>query len=887
MSIRNLEALFEPKSVAVIGASTRPRRVGSVVLKNLLSAGFEGPVMPVNPKYQAVAGVLAYPDIARLPIAPDLAVICTPPETVPGLVAELGARGTRAAIVLTAGLARATAPDGRTIERAMLDAARPHLLRILGPNCLGLIVPRSGLNASFSHQSAEPGRIAFVSQSGALCTAVLDWAHAKGIGFSHFVSLGDSADVDFGDVLDYLGGDPSTGSILLYIEAIRDARKFMSAARAAARNKPVLAIKAGRFAEGAKAAASHTGAMAGADHVYEAAIQRTGMLRVFEFDELFAAVETLARARVPTGDRLAILTNGGGPAVMATDALIGGGGKLAELSSETIAALDRVLPATWSRGNPVDIIGDAPGVRYREAMRLVASDPSVDAVLALHAPTAVASAEEAARAVIEARGTTTVLASWLGGNGVESSRRILTDAGLPSYDTPDQAVQAFLHLVRYRKNQELLMETPPAIASGDPPDVESARSVIRAALAEGRDLLSEPEAKQVLSAFRIPAVETRIAPSPVEAERIAAVIGFPIALKILSPDVSHKSDVGGVVLDLETGAEVRRAAEAMLTRLRAARPNARLTGFTVQPMARRPGAHELIIGATTDAIFGPVILFGQGGTAVEVIGDRAVGFPPLSTVLARNLIERTRVYRLLKGYRDRPAVDFEALTLALMRVSELVTELGEVLELDVNPLLADDKGVLALDARIRVRPPPAPGVKRLAIRPYPRALEERWALRSGAEVLLRPIRPEDEHAHQAFLRRLEPDDVRSAFFGQVRELPHSQMARYTQIDYDREMTFIAIAEARQEMLGVVRMVADPDNREGEFQIVVRSDHKHQGLGRHLMEKLIRYARDRGMEQLVGQVLAINGAMLSLVDSLGFERRLLRDPSVIEVRRSLT
>jgi acetyltransferase len=885
VSVRNLEALLRPRSIAVVGASDRAGSVGAVVMRNLLRGGFAGPVLPVHPDHAAVAGVLAYRDVAALPVAPDLAVLCTPAATVPGLVAELGARGTRAAVVVGAGF-------GPELRDAMLRAARPHVLRILGPNCLGLLVPGLGLDASFAHAPALAGPLAFLSQSGALCTAVLDWAASKRIGFSHFVSLGDGADVDVADLLDFLGSDPETHAILLYLESIRGARKFMSAARAAARNKPVLVIKAGRVAEGMRAAASHTGALAGSDAVYDAAFRRAGWLRVDGIAELFDAVETLARARPWLGERLAIVTNGGGPGVLATDALVTGGGRLAALAPSTLARLCEILPATWSRGNPVDLVGDASPERYRSALGALLEDPGVDALLVIHAPTALASGPAAAEAALAALAAATrrpaVLASWLGGEGAEPARRTLREGGVPSYDTPEEAVTAFLHRVRYRRNQELLIETPPSLPEEPGTDVAAARRPIERALAEGRELLSEPEAKAVLEAYGIPTVETRVAADAEQAVRFAHELGFPVALKVLSPDVTHKSDVGGVSLDLDDAAAVRAAARAMAERLAKLRPEPRLVGFSVQRMARRPGAFELLIGAAVDATFGPVVLFGHGGTAAERIADRAVALPPLNAVLARDLVGRTRIARLLAGFRERPPVDAAALHGALVAVGRIASELPEVVELDVNPLLADAEGVLALDARVRVAPARGAGADRLAIRPYPGELEEDLALADGSRVRARPIRPEDEPAHREFLQRLEPGDVRFRFFSQIREMPHSQLARYTQIDYDREMAFVAtrLEAGRERTLGVVRAISDPDGTRAEFAIVVRSDLKGLGLGHALLEKLVRYCRTRGTRELVGQVLPDNRRMLELAGTLGFRSRWLREEGVVEVRLAL-
>jgi acetyltransferase len=879
--------------VAVIGASNTPDSVGTVVFRNMLRAGFGGIVTPINPRHAAVQGVRAYATVSEAPDPPDMAVICTPPATVPGLIRELGEAGTRAAVVLTAGLASLEGPSGASLQHEMLEAARPYRLRILGPNCVGIMVPGIGLNGSFAHLDVLSGSLAFLSQSGGLCTAVLDWASAGDIGFSHFVSLGDSADVDVGDVLDYLGGDPQTTAILLYLESIDEARKFMSAARAAARNKPVLVIKSGREPEGAKAAASHTGALAGADEVYDAALSRTGMLRVFEIDELFDAVETLARAKPLRGDRLAVLTNGGGPGVMAADALSERGGRLAELSAETIDKLGAVLPATWSRGNPVDIIGDAPGERYAGAMQALLDNPGVDAILVLHTPTALASGADAARAVVAAvrehGAGRNVLTSWLGRKTATEGRQILRGAGIPTYGTPEHAVRAFMHMVRYRRNQDLLMETPPSLLEDFVAGAGEAMEVIRQALDEGRSMLTEPEAKTVLGAYGIPVVETRIAADPSEAAEVATELGFPVALKILSPDVTHKSDVGGVALDLESAFAVSGAAHTMLERLSALRPEALVEGFTVQRMARRPRSHELIVGTATDPVFGPVILFGQGGTAVELVQDRAVALPPLNATLARELVSRTRISKLLAGYRDRPPADMEAILETLIKLSQLTIDLPEVAEIDVNPLLADEEGVLALDARIRVERAPEDGAGRLAIRPYPKELEETVTLRGGSAVLMRPIRPEDEPAHRDLFRAFSNEDMRFRFFGLVRELPHSQMARYTQIDYDREMAFIATDPEEStdtKTLGVVRVVADPDNTEAEFAIIVRSDMKGQGLGHALMEKVIRYCHDRGTEAIVGQVLLDNHRMLTLAETLGFKKHYDAAAEIVEVRLEL-
>ncbi|MGZ5779537.1 MAG: bifunctional acetate--CoA ligase family protein/GNAT family N-acetyltransferase [Burkholderiaceae bacterium] len=876
MSVRNLPYLFSPHSVAVIGASEKPHSVGATVLSNLVEAGFKGDIYPVNLKHDTLLGHKVYRNVSALPTVPELAVICTPPETVVDLIAELGARGTKAAIVLTAGLGAIKDKHGISLKQAMLNAAAPYLLRILGPNCVGLLVPGIGLNASFAHDGALPGHIAFVSQSGALVTGVLDWAKTRGIGFSKFISLGDSADIDFGDVLDYLASDADTHAILLYVEDIRNARKFMSAARAAARSKPTLVVKAGRAPEGAKAAASHTGAMAGSDDVYDAAIRRAGMLRVLTTEDLFGAVETLAHARPLDGERLTIMTNGGGPGVMATDALITSGGKLSALSETTLQKLDEVLPTTWSHGNPVDIIGDAPAERYVQTLEELLHDPQSDVILFIHAPTAIVPSADIAKAIapLAQNASRNILACWLGGNAVAQARHIFSEAGIPTYDTPEEAVQGFMQIVQYRRNQNLLMQVPPSVPSGFTPDRAKAKAVIQNALAAGRQMLSEPEAKDLLAAYNIPIVETRIANSVDEAVRFAQEIGFPVAVKILSPDITHKSDMGGVVLDLETQEAVRLAAESMHKRLHALRPDARLQGFSVQTMARRPEAHELIVGVTTDPVFGPIILFGQGGVAVEVTADHAVTLPPLNMVLAHDLISRTRVAKLLAGYRNRPPADIDAICHTLIQISHLVTDMAEIIELDINPLLADNNGVIALDARVRVKEVDkcVSGFDRLAIRPYPEDLEETitW---QGKSLVLRPIKPEDGEAHIAFFNALDPEDVRSRMFIRMRELQPSQLARLTQIDYDREMAFIATsrkADGQWETLGVARVIADPDNNQAEFAVVVRSDLKRKGLGHILMTKLINYCRNHGTREIVGEALSHNVGVLNLATKLGFD-----------------
>ena len=893
VSIRNLDYLFNPKSVALIGASSQPGSVGGVLVKNLTTSGFGGEVMLVNPNYEAIEGQVCYPDVASLPATPDLAVVSIPPRLVPGVVGELSERGTRAAVVITAGFGEGGEAEGRQRRQALLDAARPHLLRIVGPNCLGILVPRVGLNASFSHLNPRSGGVAFVTQSGAIVTAVQDWAEPRNIGFSHLISLGDMADVDFGDLLDYLANDYHTHAILLYVEAIKQSRKFMSAARAAARMKPVIVVKAGRKAEGARAAASHTGALAGADEVYAAAFRRAGILRVFSLEELFDAVETLAMTRGHRGDRVAILTNGGGLGVLATDALIEQGGRLADLSEETLAGLDAVLPATWSRSNPIDIIGDAPGSRYEEALQLLVKDRGVDAILVINCPVAVISRIEAAEAVVRAAehsGGRTILTSWVGDASTEAAQRLFARHHIPTYNTPEDAVRAFMHSVRFRTSQDLLMETPPSLPETFTPAPDAAKAVIQKALAEGRQWLTEPEAKAVLTHYNIPAVPTRIAETPDQAAALAAELGGSVALKILSADITHKTDVGGVALNLEGPAAAREAAARMLERVAATHPEAQVQGFTIQPMVRRPGAVELIVGATEDALFGPVMLFGHGGTAVEVINDQALGLPPLNMRLAHEIIARTRVYELLKGYRGVRPVNLDAVALTLIKAAQLVIDVPEVVELDINPLLADEYGVMALDARLRVRATVEPADARLAIRPYPSDLEEELPLADGRTLLLRPILPEDEPALQDAFALLTPDEVRLRFFVPMKTFSHMIAARFTQIDYDREMVMVLTEgglPGHTPIYAVVQISADPDNEKAEYAILVRGDVTGMGLGVFLMRRIIDYARSRGLHEIYGDVLRENVTMLKLCKILGFETsRIPEDVSLVRVKLRL-
>lgn len=876
MTVRNLDALLAPRSVALIGASPRAGTVGGTMVANLLGSSFHGRIDLVNPRHASIRDRACFASLDALPEAPDLVIIATPPDTVADLVGKAAGKGARAAVVITAGL------DGPTKQR-MLDAGRSRILRVLGPNCIGLMLPRAGLNASFAHCSALPGDLAFLSQSGALVTAVIDWACARRIGFSHVVSLGDMADVDFGDLLDYLAGDTQSRAILLYIEAVTHAAKFLSAARRAARAKPVIAIKAGRNATAARAAASHTGRLAGSDAAYEAAFRRAGILRVHALEELFEAAEMLARMPRLTGERLMILTNGGGAGVMAADHLADEHGRLAELSPSTRATLDARLPPTWSRANPVDVIGDADPDRYAAALETVLADPGCDAVLAINCPTALASSEEIARRVVSTwkagKSAKPLITNWLGDGAAEPARRVFGEAGMPTFETPGAAIRGFMQVVRHNRAQDELLRTPPAMPGGHAPNAASARSLIESVLVDRRQMMSQVEAKSLLAAYGIPTVATRTAATPDEASDIAAELlrDMPsgVALKILSADITHKSDVGGVVLNLASPQQVRAAATSMLARVNQLQPGAHVTGFSLSPMVHMKDACELLAGVSADQTFGPLITFGAGGTAVEVMADISHALPPLDMKLALDLIARTRVARLLAGYRDRKPADVNAVAEVLIRLGALAADHPEIHEIDINPLLAGSTGVIALDARVRVADVNSAPRTPMAIKPYPQMWEKRVPGMTVGNVVLRPIRPEDELLYDAFLARVTPEDLRLRLFAPHKSLSHKFLARLTQIDYAREMAFVATTQETGELLGVSRFIADPDYVRAEYAVIVRSDMKGKGLGWALMHHLIDYARATGIAEIHGSVLAENTGMLRMCNELGF--KIERDP----------
>jgi acetyltransferase len=885
-----LDPFFSPHTVAVIGASATPGSVGNVLMRNLLESPFGGVVYPINPRRRAVHAVHCYPSLAEVPERVDLAVIATPATTVPAQVRQCVEHGVQAAIILSAGFTEIGA-EGRKLE-AEIRALAKGRLRIIGPNCLGVIHPPSRLNASFAAGMARPGHLTLLSQSGAICTAILDWAEEAHIGFSSFVSVGSMLDVDFADLLDYFGDDANTHSIILYIEAVGNVRKFLSAARAVARAKQVIVVKSGRHEAGAKAAASHTGALAGSDRVFDAAFQRAGVLRVATIPELFDMASLLACQPAPRGPRLVIVTNAGGPGVMAADAVMLGGGRLAELAPATHAALDALLPPFWSHGNPVDILGDATPERYRKVLEVCVADPGVDGLLVLLTPQAMTDPTETARllAPFASLGKKPVLASWMGGSGVRRGRGILNEAGIPTYNSPEAAIQAFLHLVDYARNQELLYETPTSLPEDWTPDPACARRLIATARTEDRIILTEIEAKELLTAYGIPVVPTRPARSADEAEAVARQLGYPVVLKLLSRSVTHKSDVGGVHLDLRDGEAVRAAFRAIEAGLAEHRPGDLFEGVTVQPMVRDRG-YELIVGSSMDVQFGPVILFGAGGVLVEIFHDTALALPPLNRTLARRLLERTTIYKALQGTRGQPPVALDQLETLLVRFSYLLSDLPDVWEVDMNPALATPDRILALDARIVLAAPdlPAKARPRPAVHPYPNQYTERWRLPDGTEATVRVIRPEDEPLLVEFHARHSEQTIRMRFFSLVKSLSRESLIRLCHLDYERELALVAVrpnAEGHPEIIGVSRYYLNPATGDAEFAVVVGDTWQRHGLGRHLMERLALAAREQGVRRLVGAVLRENTTMLRLMDELGFVVQASDDPAVVEVALAL-
>ncbi|WP_094555301.1 bifunctional acetate--CoA ligase family protein/GNAT family N-acetyltransferase [Synechococcus sp. 1G10] len=882
-----LRALFRPGCVAVIGASERPGSVGRTLLWNLIRSPFGGTVYPVNPGRHSVLGVRCCATVAEVPEPVDLALIATPAASVPQRLAECAAAGVKAAIVISAGF-REVGPEGLALESQLREILRGSGMRLLGPNCLGLMNPRLGLNASFAAGMAAPGHVGFLSQSGAVCTAVLDWSHQQGVGFSTFVSIGSMLDVGWGDLITYLGDDPATRSIVIYMEAIGDARAFLSAAREVALTKPIVLIKGGRTAEAARAAASHTGALAGSDAVLEAALRRCGVLRVDRLSDLFDLADVLAKQpRRPAGPRLAIVTNAGGPGVLATDALVLNGGQLAELSSESLAALDAVLPPQWSHANPIDILGDADPERYGRAIEIALADPGSDGLLVILTPQAMTDPTTTAQRLRELaeRSGKPLLASWMGGDEVAAGVAILNAAGIATNPYPDAAARLFNSLWRFSYTLRGLYETPALLPESDGADHAGGRRVLEQAQAEGRALLSEQEAKQVLASYGIPVVDTRLARSVAEARFAAEAIGYPVVLKLNSPTITHKSDVGGVWLDLACAEAVEQAFTSMAESIPERFGAQAFGGVTVQPMLRRQGGLELIVGSSIDPQFGPVILFGSGGTLVEVFRDSAVGLPPLNTTLARRLMEQTRVYGALQGVRGGPPADLEELERLLVRLSQLVLEQPAIREIDINPLLVRPGDrcwpLVALDARILIQPVAGATchLPRPAIRPYPSQYVRPWRLRDGTPVTIRPIRPEDEPLLVAFHRNLSEESVYTRYFHMTslnHRIAHERLVRICFSDYERELALVVDRRdpdsGEHRILAVGRLSRLHERNDAEFTLLIGDAHQHQGLGTALLGQLLRCGRDEGIDRVTAEILPGNGAMQRVCRKLGFQLR---------------
>ena len=869
-----LKPLFAPKSVAVFGASDRIDSVGQIVFQNMLQSGFQGSLYAINPKNSEVQGCKAFCSISQINEPIELAVIATPPATVPGIIDECGRHNVKAAVIITAGFGEIGA-EGKALERAVLESAQRYNIRLIGPNCLGVMRPEIGLNATFNKGSANTGNLAFVSQSGALCTAILDWAKSNNVGFSSVVSMGSSVDVDFGEIIDYLVSDPLTQSILLYIEGIHNARSFMSSIRAAARIKPVILVKVGRHEAGSKAAMSHTASLAGADDAFDAAVRRAGVVRVQTVTQLFSAAKALSCGFHPTGNRLAIVTNGGGPGVMATDCAADLSLTMAALSEATIEQLNQVLPPTWSHGNPVDIIGDAQADRYHHAVKACLEDPNVDGVLTILTPQAMTKPLEAANAVIELSNqySKPLLACWMGGAQVEESRSAFNQARKPNFRTPEPAVEIFSFLSAYYRNQKLLMQMPGSLSHHLEPDVEGARMIIEGALQDRRKVLSEMESKALLSAFHIPVAQTLVAHSPNEALLIAQQLGYPVVMKINSPEITHKTDAGGIRLNLASAQAVRGAYHDIIESVNHNRPDARIDGISIEPMVVKPNGRELMVGVTNDPIFGPIITFGAGGTAVEILKDRSVTLPPLNGFLVKDLIQGTRIAKMLDAFRHMPPVNQEALESVLLRVSEMVCELPMLMEMDINPLIVDENGALAADARVVVeyRPPNPDRYAHMAIYPYPTHLVKTMQLADGTDIIIRPIRPEDAEFEKEFVHKLSEESRYFRFMNSIQELSLPMLAQFTQIDYSREMALIALTEEQDKEIevGVTRYNINPDGESCEFALVVADQIRGKGLGRILMIALMDIARSKGLKVIEGEVLSNNVGMLKLMERLDF------------------
>jgi len=883
----NLDKIFNPQSIALIGASDEEGSVGYALIKNLTELGYEEKIYPVNIHKHEILGFKAYQTVNQLPETVDLAIIATPANTVPDLVEQCGKAGIIGIIIISAGF-KEIGPEGKALEDKIIEIKKKYNLRVIGPNCLGIIRPSINLNATFATKMPKPGRIAFISQSGALGTAILDWAIHENIGFSNFVSVGSMIDVDFGDLIDYFGTDPKTRSILMYVEGITDAREFMSATRHFARTKPIIVVKAGRFSESAKAAASHTGSLTGEDMIYDAAFKRAGIVRVEEISDLFNCAEVLGTQPLPRGPNLAIVTNAGGPGIMATDALIARGGKLAKLSQKTMKTLNKTLPHYWSRGNPIDILGDAKADRYRAVAEACFKDENVDGLLIIYTPQGVLDPAEIARSIVKlykSKGSyKTILTSFMGHKEVEEANRIFTENSIPTYPTPEQAVATYMYMHQYKRNLELLYETPEELPVDSAPPKRPLKVIMRKAAKENRETLTEMEAKQLLEYYDIPIVKTSVAKTADEAAFSASQIGYPVVLKILSPQIVHKTDAGGVVLNINSETELREAFDNIIRRAKEYDPEAEIHGVTVQPMIKKLG-YEIILGAKTDPLFGPAILFGMGGVGVELFKDVAIGLPPLNQTLARRIMEETKVYKLLEGYRNVPPANIKLTEEVMVRFSQMLVDFPQLKEVDINPLFINEKEAFALDARVvidkeqvfeKLKPH-----EHLVISPYPKKYETLWKLRDGRTVLLRPIRPEDEPLWLEMFKNFSEESIRYRFFHIIKDTPHEMRIRYCNIDYDREIAIVPelTENEKRKILGVVRVPILPDQKTGEVAVIVADPWQGLGLGSKMMDYMIEICKDKGLETIYGVMLPDNYRAIELFKKMGFTIKYLGDDTV--------
>ena len=893
-SMGTIERMLNPKTVAAIGASEAEGSVGQALMKNLLLGKEKRSIFPVNPNRPTIMGLKCYSDITKIPGHVDLAVIATPAKTVPAIVEECAKAGVDGVVILSAGF-KEIGTEGVKLEESIREIQSKHQIRILGPNCVGILRPHIGLNATFLRDNPVPGQIAFISQSGALGSAILNWAVSSRIGFSMFASLGSTLDIGYGDMIDYLGEDPNTRSIIIYMEDVHFARKFMSAARGFARTKPIIVIKAGKHAAGAKAASSHTGALAGDYIVYDAAFKRAGVVRVDEIADLFNCAEVLESRLLPAGPRVGVVTNAGGPAVLAADAIVDHGGQLADLSDKSIQTLNANLPPYWSHGNPVDVLGDADVKKYELAVSALMTDPNVDGLLVIYTPQGVTPPTEVAQAIAKLAEDRRkpLLTVWMGEDSVRESRQIFHSNNIPTYPTPEDALKTYMYMYQYRRNLDLLYETPQELPVDLAPPKNHLKIIIRKAKESGRTALTQADVDRFLDAYDIPRVKGKLAKDPDQAVMIAAEIGYPVVLKIASQDILHKTDLGGVVAGIENSDSLREQYKTLLEKMKRAKPDAKIDGVYVQKMLKKID-YELILGSKKDRDFGAVILFGAGGIGVELFKDFSVGLPPLNQTLSRRILEETRIYQALsKGLRNKPPIDLRSLEEIMVRFSNMIVDLPEIGEMDINPLVVSEGKLWAIDARIIIDPTvtgrKAESYPHLVMMPYPSKYVTPWRLKDGSEVMLRPIRPEDEPMELDFIKGLSIETSRYRFFQIIKDLPHDALVRFCNIDYDREMAFIAETvdsdsnRARKIEIGVSRLILDPNKKHGEFAVVIADKYQGKGLGTKLVDMLIEFARDKGAETIYGIIMSGNIAMIRLCEKLGFTTRREQDSVISELR----